>query len=404
MANINHLKEKYIELLLKRGVNFNKSNSLFISFNDYTADFANEVALKAKKMGIKDVYLYNEQINEMHDILKKINIEDIEKHPFFNKSIWDYYAHKNASFIVLRTFVPSLMSDVDSKALAKAANVDKLTRAYYKKRQLAFDIPWCFAPVPNEVWAKQLFPNDKNAYEKLFLKICDACMIDDNVIKNWDIFLKNSLITLEKLNDLEIKHFHYTSELGTDFKVELTNNTFWSNVNKLGDNFIPNIPSYENFTNPNMWSTNGIIRNSRPLSINGKMVDDFFLQFKDGKIINYDAKEGKELLDGLFESNKYMSYLGEVAIVEKDSPVAKTNLVYNQTTLDENAGCHVGIGSGMIGCVLNGSLMNEEELLKNGINPSKNHVDIVFGTNKTSIEAETNKGKVLIFKNGKYNI
>ena len=48
--------------------------------------------------------------------------------------------------------------------------------------------------------------------------------------------------------------------------------------------------------------------------------------------------------------------------------------------------------------------MSKEELLKHGINQSKQHVDFMIGTPDLEIEAETNKGKVLIFKNGNFNI
>lgn len=50
------------------------------------------------------------------------------------------------------------------------------------------------------------------------------------------------------------------------------------------------------------------------------------------------------------------------------------------------------------------SIMNENELIKIGINPSKNHVDFMMGTSDLSITADTNKGKVLVFKNGNFNI
>ena len=48
--------------------------------------------------------------------------------------------------------------------------------------------------------------------------------------------------------------------------------------------------------------------------------------------------------------------------------------------------------------------LNDEELLIKGVNPSKNHVDLMIGTYDLNIEAETNKGKVLILKNGNFNI
>ena len=51
------MKDKYIELLLKRCVNFDRSKSLFISYDKINKDFVNDVVNKAKSMGITDIYL-----------------------------------------------------------------------------------------------------------------------------------------------------------------------------------------------------------------------------------------------------------------------------------------------------------------------------------------------------------
>jgi len=81
---MNELENKYIELLLKRCINFNNSKSLFISYQPENIDFINKLVDKAKEYGVTDIYLYNENINEKHEILKNISYDEIEKHPFFN--------------------------------------------------------------------------------------------------------------------------------------------------------------------------------------------------------------------------------------------------------------------------------------------------------------------------------
>ena len=48
--------------------------------------------------------------------------------------------------------------------------------------------------------------------------------------------------------------------------------------------------------------------------------------------------------------------------------------------------------------------MTKEELVQKGMNSSKVHVDFMIGTADLEIEAETKNGKVLIFKNGNFNI
>ena len=55
-------------------------------------------------------------------------------------------------------------------------------------------------------------------------------------------------------------------------------------------------------------------------------------------------------------------------------------MIFNSILIDENASCHLALGKGFPSCIPNGELMGDHELLKNGINQSKNHVDFMVGT------------------------
>lgn len=401
------LENKYIDLLLKKCINFNNSKSLFISYQPENIDFINKIVNKAKEYGVIDIYLYNENVYEKHEILKKISVNEIERHPFFNKKIWDEYALKGASFLILESEYPGLMDDIAPEKLARARYIDRITRPIYKKLQLEFKIPWCIAVLPSKTWATKLFPNinEEKAYDKLFELICEMCMVKtDNPIESWNNFLKEQENFKEKLNSLKISKLHYKNNLGTDLQLEITPNTVWHSAGSLGKDMLVNLPTYEIFTNPDFRKSNGIVFSSRPLCYNGLFIKDFYLKFKDGKVINYGAKEGKELLKGIIESDDYSSYLGEIALIPYDSPISNTNIVYGNTTFDENASCHLALGNGFPECIVNNEQLNEEELFNIGVNPSKNHVDFMIGTNDLEIEAETCKGKTLIFKKGNYNI
>ena len=137
-----------------------------------------------------------------------------------------------------------------------------------------------------------------------------------------------------------------------------------------------------------------------PLLYNGKEIKDFYLEFKNGKVSNFDAKEGKDILKEIINSDELSSYLGEVALVNYDSPISKTNLIFKNTLFDENASCHLALGSGFIECIKDSKNLEQEELEKLGVNFSKNHVDFMIGTKDLIIEADTNKGKIVIMKDG----
>ena len=400
------LENKYIELLLKRCLNFNKSKSLFISYDIVNKKFVDKVIEKAKKMGIDDIGIDEEDINIIHKKLKEESLEEIEKDQYFNKKKWDDYAKKDASFLMLETEFPNLMDDIDSKKIAKSKHIMRTTRELFRKKEVTYQIPWCIAALPNEIWAKDIFGNDSNAYDKLFKVICKICMVNtENPIKSWDEYLINVSKRADKLTNLQIKSMHYKNSLGTNLRVEMPENSIWNSAASDGaEKTLVNMPSYEIFSSPNYLKTNGIVYSSRPLVYGGGVVEDFHIEFKDGKVINYDAKKGKEILKEIIESDSNSCYLGEVALVNNDSPISNTNLVFGTTLFDENASCHLALGDGFSDSIKNGLNMTKKELLENGINQSKNHVDFMIGTDDLEIEAETKDGIILIFKKGNFNI
>ncbi len=403
---MNNLEKKYIDLLLKRCINFNNSKSLFISFEKSdkgSCCFVDHLVLRAKEMGINDVYIFDVALPLKHDVLKQITIDQIDNSPLFDFHIWDEYALKGASFLILETELPGLMDDVDPNLLARSKYIERITRAEYKRLQLSYQIPWCIALLPSEQWAKALFPNELDPYDKLFKLLCSMVMVDtNNPVLSWNELLEKHQQIVKKLDGLKIKQLNYQNSLGTNLLVSLNENVRWSSAGH--DGMIVNMPTYEIFTTPDFRSTTGIVYSSRPLSYNGGIVDSFYLEFKNGKVVNYGAKKGLDILKGIIESDEYSSYLGEVALVDCDSPISKTNKVFNNTLLDENASCHLALGTGFINCIRNKEIYSSDQLIDMGVNPSKNHVDFMIGTNDLNIEAETDKGKVLIFKNGRFNI
>lgn len=399
------MKDKYIDLLLNRCVNFDKSKSLFISYDKINRDFVMDVVDKVKTNGITDIYLDEDDIFLTREKLLNLSLEEIENDPYFDKSVWDEFARKDATFIMFDSEFPGVMNDVDSEKLTLAKKLNRESRPLFRKKESTMQISWCIIALPNEIWAKGLFPNDRNAYQKLENLIYKCCMIyEDNPIEAWNSFLNKSNILSEKLNSLNIKSLHYTNSLGTDLIIEMPKNSIWVSAGSEGGNSIVNMPTYEIFSSPDYRKTNGIVYNSLPLVYGGGKIDKFFIEFKDGKVVNYDAEVGKDILKGIIESDSHSCYLGECALVNNNSPISNTGVVFGTTLFDENAACHLALGDGFPECINGGSDMNELELLENGINQSKNHVDFMIGTPDLEIEAETNIGKVKIFSKGNFSI
>ena len=409
--DFNELEDKYIDLVLRRCLNFEQARSLMIHLDlKKNFPFACKVKEKAQKMGILDVWIDLCDQYDLYNYLAKTELKDIKLNYLIDRSKWDLYAKKGGALLFILSEIPGLMKDIDPQKLNKIAILREGTSKYYRENVTKYTFPWSIITLPNVAWAKAVFPDDQEdvAYEKLYLKIMEMCMVTTNdPIKAWEEFIKTSNEYKEKLNALQITELHYQNSLGTDLYVSKRPDASWINLDKTdqsGNPMIANMPSYEIFTSPDFHYTRGIVYSSRPLIYQGVIIDDFYLRFVDGKVVDFDAKVGRDALKNILTNNKNACYLGEIALVENNSPISKTNLVYNTTLFDENASCHLALGDSYKLPIENASMMNAFELQEVGLNTSPVHIDFMIGTSDLNIEAQTAFGRKLIFKQGNFNL
>lgn len=74
--------------------------------------------------------------------------------------------------------------------------------------------------------------------------------------------------------------------------------------------FLPNIPTEEIFTAPHKHKVNGKLIATKPLIYGGSIIHDVSITFKNGRIIDYDAASGKDVLQSLIEADEGSQYLG----------------------------------------------------------------------------------------------
>lgn len=404
------MKEKYIKyanLLLKKCLNVKVGQPLIITAPVESIELIRIITQQALKLGVKDIYYdwYDDELK--HEHLKYLTKNEIENNPFWNKKIYDEYAKKDAAFLMLVSDNPDLMQDINKDTLAHASKISRISRPLYKERQSINDVAWCIGSVSTIGWAEKVFNNDPNCVEKLWEKIFDICMInEENPIEAWNKKLNKSEERSKKLTKLNIKTLHYTNSLGTNLYVGLSKNTIWYGANETMPNGTPiicNIPTEEIFTTPNRLMTNGIVYSSKPLVYNGYIIEDFNIEFKEGKVINYDAKKGSDILETIINGDETSCYLGECALVDYDSPISNSNLIFYTTLFDENASCHLALGTGFPNTQENTKNKSKSELIEMGINVSDVHVDFMIGTSDLKIEAITYDNKeITIFENGNF--
>jgi len=124
---------------------------------------------------------------------------------------------------------------------------------------------------------------------------------------------------------------------------------------------------------------------------------------ENGRIVDYSAESGIDILKKLVETDEGSHYLGEIALVPHDSPISNTNLLFYNTLFDENASCHLAIGAAYPMNLKDATDLNDEELEARGVNTSITHVDFMIGSAELNIDGVTKDGETIaLFRNGNW--
>lgn len=266
---------------------------------------------------------------------------------------------------------------------------------------------WCIAAVPGEAWAKKVHPelSKRAAVEQLWKDILYTARADgEDPIADWEEHNRDLKARSKYLNDLHLRELRYHSANGTDFKVGLIPTAeFHAGRDKTmqGVVYDPNMPTEEVFTSPDRRTADGIVYATKPLSYQGQLIENFSVRFEKGRAVEVKAEKGQDVLEQIISMDEGCHYLGECALVPKESPIHQSGLLFYNTLFDENAACHLALGFGFDECVKGFENMTKEELYEIGVNDAGNHTDFMIGSDDLSIDGVDEHGNVHpIFRNG----
>ncbi|MBC8589612.1 aminopeptidase [Wansuia hejianensis] len=400
--------EKYAELAVKVGINLKEKEGLIITGNTNTLPLARLIMKKAYEVGAKHVEF---QLND--DEMGLIRYQHGYDYVFENFPKWkvdslEAMYKDNYHHIFILSSDPELLKDIDGEKVAISQKSASLAMAPVMKYRMTGITKWNIIAMPSIPWAKSVFPDldDNTAMEKLWEKIFAATRInEDDPVKAWEVHDKKLKKYKDFLNEKQFEKLIYKGP-GTDLEVYLADGHYWMGGSKLsqsGHAYIANMPTEEVFTTPHKLKVNGTLKATKPLSLNGKLVEGFGFTFKDGKVVEFYAEKGYDVLEKLFENDEGAKYLGEVALVPDDSPISNTGILFNETLFDENASCHFAFGRAYAYAMRDGSTMTQEELTAKGSNFSLIHVDFMVGGPELNITAYEKDGtKVKLFENGNW--
>lgn len=406
----NHQKEleKYADLAVNVGINLKPNEGLIIGGNVSGLPLAREIMKKAYAAGAKHVEF---MLGDDEMVLARYeNAKDyvFENYPEWKVNMLIAMYEDNYHHLFISAPNPELLKDIPGDTVAKDQKTASLAMAPAMKYRMTGQTKWSIVAVPSPDWALSVFPemDVHNAIDALWEKIFDATRVSENdPVEAW----KNHDMNLKKYkNYLNEKQFEkiVLKAPGTDLEIYLADEHYWMGGSKKslgGDDFVANIPTEEVFTTPHRLKVNGTLKATKPLSLNGKLVDDFGFTFKDGQVVDFYAGKGKDVLERLMDNDDGAKYLGEIALVQDDSPISNTGILFNNTLFDENASVHLALGRAYAYAMQNGSDLTQEELEAKGANFSLIHVDFMVGGPEMEITAFEKDGNVVkLFENGNW--
>ena len=398
--------KRYAELIAKKGVNIKRGQHAVIYAELDQPVFVEYLTEACYRAGAATVRVeWNHQALSAYHV-KYRTMEDLSKVENWEIEKLKLRCEQLPARIHLLSEDPDGLSGMDTAKYAAARQKQYPIIKPYRD-QLENREQWCIAAVPGKAWAKKVFPGvrESRAVEMLWEAILHAARADGpDPVSAWETHNRILKEKCDYLNRLGIETLHYTASNGTDFTVGLIENALFlggEEATLSGRYFNPNIPSEEVFTSPKRGAAEGVVYASKPYSYQGCLIEGIKLVFSEGRVTACSARTNEDLLRKMISMDEGASYLGECALVPYHSPISESGLLFYNTLFDENAACHIALGTGFVNCIRDYDRYSLEDCRKMGINDSMIHEDLMIGTPDLHITAHTRDGRdVPVFRDG----
>lgn len=398
----------YARLTIRVGVGLQAGQRLLIQSPIETAELTRLLVREAYAAGAKfvDVCWSDEAVTLAH-------FEDGPEDSFAEISKWRVDAlmensKAGGAVLAIRAVDPNLLSHVDSQRITTSQRAFATYRKPYMQEVMTNRVNWNLISAPVAGWAKLMFPEltEEEAVKKQWDAIFAVTRADQtDPVAAWQTHIENLRHRRELLTGRQYDALHLKGG-ETNLVVGLADDHVWGggvSETAAGIAFTPNIPTEEIFTAPHRERVDGIAVSTKPLSYNGVLIDGIRMRFEKGRVVEVSAKSGEKTLKELVATDEGSQRLGEVALVAHSSPISQSGLFFYNTLFDENAACHIAIGSAYRFNVHGGTEMTTEDFLAAGGNDSLTHVDWMIGHDKLDVDGITKDGsREAVMRDGEF--
>ncbi len=397
----------YARLILLRGVNLREDEELVVNAPVSAQDFVRILVREAYhtfKSGMVHVNWNDPYLSRYaYAHAKEHVLTDV---PDYVTRRMENLIERKAAFLTISTSFPDLLKGLDQNRIQKAQKA-KAPKMRPFQETIVRQHKWSMAAWPSVEWAKKVYPDldDSDALMQLFEDLVTIMRLDEeDPIKSWTDHLNELERKRRLLNEARFEKLLYKSA-DTDLTVTLPDKHIWvSGAQKRRDDvFLPNMPTEEVFTAPLKTGVNGTLRVTKHLNVRGLVIEPFTMELKYGEIVRLESSD-RDKLEKLLSMDEGARFLGEVALVPEESPIAQLGKLFYHTLIDENASAHFAIGNAYPMCVRAKGASAKEIAEKHNINRSVIHVDFMVGSPDLEVIGVKPDGeKVPIFENGTWS-
>ena len=406
LSDFNELLKKYARLIAETGVATEKGHTVVLQISVEQAPLARLITQEAYKLGAAEVIVPWTDDQIQREFLLHAATDRIENVPQSKIDQADEWLEKGASRISVVSADPDAFAGVDSHRVASYQSANGKALMNLRKATQANKVSWTVVAAAGKQWAAKVFPElpEEKQVEALWDQIFKTTRVyEEDPVLAWKKHDEKLAKKAEELNREQFSALHYTAP-GTDIIIGLPKNHLWEGAgsyNARGEKFMANMPTEEVFTAPDSHRVDGYISSTKPLSYAGTIISGMKFTFKDGKVVDFSAEQGEDVLAKLLDTDEGARRLGEVALVPDPSPISQSGIIFFNTLFDENASNHLALGSAYAFSVKGGTEMSDEELAEAGLNRSQTHVDFMVGSDKMDIDGIREDGSTVpIFRNG----
>ncbi|PID63148.1 MAG: hypothetical protein CR986_00320 [Ignavibacteriae bacterium] len=281
------------------------------------------------------------------------SVEQINKVPQWQI---DRYKNMTKYIEILGTENPEFFTN-QKEALAQA-----VMKSDEPLKEIRLSKPWVLTLFPTQSFADM----EELSLEDYTKVIVNASIINPQLLEDVE---EDIYQLMNKSKTIKIETEHPDSGKILELKMNISDHNIVKCTGKR------NFPDGEVFTSPDANTVEGEIFVDLPVFQGGNLIEGIYLKFEEGKIINYSAKKGNDILKKIIETDEGSHRLGEVAL-GMNNGIEK---VLKHPLFVEKVGgtLHIAIGASYEECY-HFDKMSKDEYLKKGIlNKSAQHVDIV---------------------------